>query len=53
MNKYGVSHFYPEAIEECDDSSLDSREVFWIQYYDSYKNGYNATIGGDGKAYLD
>ena len=24
------------------------REKYWIQYYDTYKNGYNATQGGNG-----
>ena len=27
--------------------------MYWISYYNSYSNGYNATIGGDGKSYLD
>lgn len=51
MNKYGVQHFSIEIIEECD--NLEQREKYWIKYYDSYKNGYNATLGGDGKAYID
>jgi transposase-like protein len=25
---------------------LDAREKYWIAYYDSYKNGYNSTLGG-------
>ena len=51
MNKYGIQHFSIETIEECD--NLEQREKYWIKYYDSYKNGYNATLGGDGKAYID
>lgn len=35
-------------IEECPNYSLDSREIYWIAKYDSYNNGYNATIGGKG-----
>ena len=25
---------------------LDDREKYWIQYFDSYQNGYNSTLGG-------
>jgi len=25
---------------------LDKREKYWIEYYDSYFNGYNSTLGG-------
>ena len=28
---------------------LLEREKYWIKYYDSYNNGYNATLGGDGQ----
>ena len=48
MLKYGPAAFKAEIIEECDDSSLHEREQFWIEYYDSYKNGYNSTLGGEG-----
>lgn len=51
MNKYGVEHFSIELVEECDNP--EEREKFWIEYYGSFKYGYNATIGGDGKPYCD
>lgn len=51
MRKYGVEHFHIELIEETDNS--EEREVFWIENKRSFKNGYNATIGGDGKKYID
>ena len=51
MNKYGVENFYIETIEET--SSPEERECFWIEHFQSFKKGYNATIGGDGKRYLD
>lgn len=44
--KYGVENFYPEVIEECDNNILDEREQYWIKYFNSYQNGYNATVGG-------
>lgn len=51
MRKYGIKHFTIELIEETDNP--EEREQFWIQYYDSYHNGYNATLGGDGKKFLN
>ena len=53
MNKYGIQNFIIEQIEECSDIVLNERERFWIEYYGTFKNGYNATLGGDGKAYID
>lgn len=44
--KYGKENFSVEILEECDRSNLDAREKYYIQIYDSYKNGYNSTIGG-------
>lgn len=49
MNKHGIENFYIELLEECDNNLLDEREKYWINYYNSYHKGYNATIGGDGK----
>ena len=46
MRKYGAGIFHIEQIEECDNSILDEREKYWIEYYNSYKNGYNSTPGG-------
>lgn len=53
MNKYGIDCFTIEMVEECDECILSEREKYWIEYYGSFKNGYNATIGGDGKQYID
>lgn len=49
MRKYGIEHFSIEIVEEPDINILNDREIYWINYYNSYVNGYNATIGGDGK----
>ena len=51
MKKYGLEHFHIELIEET--SQPEERECFWIEQKGSFKNGYNATLGGDGKHYLD
>ena len=53
MRKYGVEHFSIHLIEECDIDASSLREQYWIGYYKSYTNGYNATLGGDGKPYID
>ena len=53
MNKYGEEHFHVELIEECDVDLLSQRECYWIEFYDTYHNGYNATKGGDGRQLYD
>ena len=53
MKKYGIEHFHAELIEECEENALSDREVYWIEFYNSFRDGYNATLGGDGKHYLD
>lgn len=53
MKKYGIENFQIEAIEECNENILSEREIYWIEYYGSFKNGYNATKGGDGRPYAD
>lgn len=49
INKYGCNHFYIEEIEKCPDEQLDEREKYWINYYNSFKQGYNTTTGGQEK----
>lgn len=46
FKKYGLENFSFEVIEETENEKLDEREKYWIDYYDSYKNGYNMTLGG-------
>lgn len=48
IHKYGVDNFDKEVLEECDIKDLDSREIFYIAKFDTFKNGYNLTVGGDG-----
>ena len=49
MRKYGNEHFNIVEIEQIDNDLLNQREQYWIEQYNSYNNGYNATLGGDGK----
>lgn len=53
MRKYGIEHFSISLIEECNDYQASERECFWIEQYDTYKHGYNATLGGDGGHTID
>lgn len=49
-NKHGENAFKFIILEECksDKNILNKQEQYWIDYYDSYNNGYNLTAGGDG-----
>lgn len=47
MKEYGIENFSVETLEETE--KPEEREKYWIEYFGSFKNGYNATIGGDGK----
>lgn len=47
LRKYGFNNFTFSIIEECSENLLNEKEKYWIQYYDSYQNGYNETLGGD------
>lgn len=53
MNKYGVEVFKIELIEETTEELINDREKYWIDYYNSFTKGYNATLGGDGSSYID
>ena len=33
-------------MEECKAEELDEKEIYWINFYNSYQNGYNLTKGG-------
>lgn len=53
MNKYGIEHFAMEGIEKCTAltkmdllEKLDDREKYYINFFDSFYNGYNSTKGG-------
>jgi hypothetical protein len=46
MSKYGIDNFKFRVIEECPDTIVEEKEIFYIDKYDTYCNGYNATLGG-------
>lgn len=47
IKKYGKDAFIFEVIEECAPEQLNEREAYWIKYYDTVKNGYNCSEGGE------
>lgn len=46
IQSLGIENFFIELLEECPISELDTKEIYWINFYDSYNNGYNLTRGG-------
>lgn len=52
IRKYGVDKFDIKILEECNYEDLNSREIFYIAKYNTFKEGYNLTIGGDGNRRL-
>lgn len=53
INKYGVDKFDIYLLEICNDNISNEREIYYISIYDSFRNGYNNTYGGQGKHYID
>lgn len=48
IRKWGWDAFEGRILEEVYEEDLNELEKFYIQQFDSYKNGYNSTIGGEG-----
>ena len=46
LSKYGIDVFNVRIVQETTIDNLNAREQYWINYFDSYSNGYNATSGG-------
>lgn len=53
MRKYGIENFIVEQLIQCEPEELNSYECLFIDKLNTYKNGYNATKGGDGKILFD
>lgn len=49
IRKYGEDKFYVKLLEECLESELNEREIYWIKFFNSTNNkyGYNMSIGGN------
>lgn len=48
IRKYGIEKFQIELLEQCPLENLYQREIELIQEYDTYNNGLNSTLGGEG-----
>lgn len=48
IRKYGEDAFMVEEVEECPDTMLEEREIYWIDKYNSIKEGYNIYPGHKG-----
>jgi len=48
FKKYGVGNHIFEIIEECSPNNLLKREQYWIENYNSIKEGMNCRIEGKG-----
>lgn len=46
IKKYGKENFSVEVLKECKEEELDNLERYYIEFYDTYNNGYNLTLGG-------
>lgn len=53
MRKYGIDQFHIEIIEEVTNNILNEREIYWISQYNSFYNGYNSSLGGEGNKIID
>lgn len=48
IKKYGIENFSFEIIDICKKEELDEKEIYYIEKYGTFKNGYNMTKGGEG-----
>lgn len=46
IRKYGIENFQVEVLQLCDEKDLDDLEIYYIKKFDTFKNGYNSTEGG-------
>ena len=53
IQQYGIENFRFEIVELCHKDQLNEREIYWIDFYDSFNNGYNSTLGGSNKNSID
>ena len=53
LREYGKENFSIKEIETVSNDKRFEREKFWIEKLGTYENGYNETIGGVGKGFLN
>lgn len=50
ISKIGKDNFHYEVIEETTVENLNKKETYWILFYQTHKNGYNCSVGGDNQS---
>lgn len=50
---YGPEHFTIKPLAQFEQGILEKKEIEYIAKYDSYYNGYNSTLGGDGHSTIE
>lgn len=53
INKYGAEKFLVTVLGYFSEEILEEKEIEFIELYNTYKKGYNATLGGDSKRRLN
>lgn len=53
IKKYGAENFRIEELCKCKEEDLDQKEQYYIQKYNTFSNGYNATLGGANGSKID
>lgn len=53
IKKYGEENFSIELIATCNIEDLNNLEQYYINKYDTFNNGYNLTLGGEGGKILN
>lgn len=48
MRNLGIENFSCEILEECKEDQLDEKESYYVEKYNSVKEGYNMKAGGNG-----
>jgi len=47
LKKYPKDNFYWRVLEKGDNENIEALERYYIQFFDTLKNGYNSTSGGE------
>ena len=47
LNQYGIEGFKWSILETCQDKELGKKEIFYIDKYNTFQDGYNCTKGGE------
>ncbi len=53
IRKYGLNAFSFEILEHCNQNDLLNKEQYYISIFDTFRNGYNNTAGGNHNGHFD